>query len=116
MLFAALILPLPPSGTPDGSASLEGTVYDLSSGLVIEGAQVTIVGSGQQASTNRAGQFSFGSESLRTSDTLVVTHRDFVPVTIPLGDPPDDGWMLRIRLLPDRVGVGDRADSTEVRP
>lgn len=112
-LLAALSLPAPVATRPVGPPTLDGSVIDLVRGIALEDATVTLVRSGRQVTTDRAGRFSFESTPVTANDTLVVTHPDFVPVRIPLGSPPDDGWTLRIQLLQSPVGVAREPDSAE---
>jgi hypothetical protein len=93
--------------------SVDGRVNSLDTGLVVEGAVVTLVVSGLTTTTDRAGQFSFPGD-LRAPDTLVVVHPDFVSARIPLGPIPVEGRSLIVRLLshalgevPPRDGTGD---------
>ena len=83
---------------------LLGRVDSLESRQAVEGAVVTLAVSGLTTSTNEFGQFAFGFDP-QDSDTLVVSHPDFVTARVPLGDMPGQGWSIVVRIKPRPVSL-----------
>lgn len=79
---------------------LQGRVFSAGTRLVLQDVEVELVVSELQTTTAPGGSFSFGPVDIRIADTLLVTHPGHHQLRLPLGEPGDGHWDLRIFLTP----------------
>ena len=92
------------------SAQTFGRVEDLTTRAGVEGAVVTSVIGRFTTGTRARGDFTFRT-TVRTPDTLVVSHPDFVTARVPLGALPE-GWGVIVRLVPRPLVPGSTSDGS----
>lgn len=79
---------------------LEGRLLSQTGDTPIAGAQASLAVAGLTRITDEDGRFSFGDSDVQGPDTLVLSHRDFDSVRVPLGTSEWDQWNLEIMLRP----------------